>query len=99
MWNPTARKKGLLLSDFMISIAFSACVKDKIDFDKLKRTLGEDIDEGEERFGMTWPGKNDCFKVIQTPSIGTLKPCKEESVDWNNTENLFIEGDIIGENR
>ena len=69
--------------------------EDKIDFDKLRRTLGEDIDEGEERFGMIWPGKNDCFKVIQTPSIATLKPDKEESIDWDNTENLFIEGDNL----
>ena len=69
--------------------------EDKIDFDKLRRTLGEEIDTGEERFGMTWPGKNDCFKVIQEPSIGTLKPCKEESVDWDNTESLFIEGDNL----
>lgn len=69
--------------------------EDKIDFDKLKRTLGEEIDEGEERFGMTWPGKNDCFKVIQEPSVGTLKPCKEESIDWDNTDNLFIEGDNL----
>jgi len=69
--------------------------EDKIDFDKLKRTLGEEIDTGEERFGMTWPGKNDCFKVIQTPSIATLKPAKDESVNWDNTENLFIEGDNL----
>jgi len=69
--------------------------EDRIDFDKLRRTLGEDIDEGEERFGMTWPGKNDCFKVIQTPSVATLKPAKEESVDWGSTENLFIEGDNL----
>ncbi|MHA1215507.1 MAG: site-specific DNA-methyltransferase [Candidatus Hodarchaeales archaeon] len=44
---------------------------------------------------MTWPGKNDCFKVIQTPSIATLKPAKDESVNWDNTENLFIEGDNL----
>ena len=69
--------------------------EDKIDFDKLKQTLGEDIDTGEERFGMTWPGKTDCFKVIQTPSIGTLKPAKDESVNWDTTENLFIEGDNL----
>ena len=69
--------------------------EDKIDFDKLKQTLGEEIDTGEERFGMTWPGKNDCFRVIQEPSIATLKPCKQESVDWDKTENLFIEGDNL----
>ena len=69
--------------------------ENKIDFERLRLTLGDEIDEGEERFGMTWPGKRDCFKVIQEPSIGTLKPCKEESVDFNTTENLFIEGDNL----
>jgi len=67
----------------------------RIDFEKLRLTLGNEIDEGEERFGMTWPGKRDCFKVIQEPSIGTLKPCREESVDFDATENLFIEGDNL----
>ena len=69
--------------------------EDRIDYDKLKQTLGEDIDTGEERFGMTWPGKSYCFKVIQTPSIGTLKPAKDESINWDTTENLFIEGDNL----
>ncbi|MFC1737974.1 site-specific DNA-methyltransferase [Planctomycetota bacterium] len=69
--------------------------EDKVDFDKLKRSLGEEIDEGEERFGMTWPGKNECFRVIQEPSVATLKPYKQESIDWDNTENLFIEGDNL----
>jgi adenine-specific DNA-methyltransferase len=69
--------------------------EDKIDWDKLKQTLGEHLDSGDERFGMTWPGKNECFRIIQEPSIGTLKPCPEESVDWDNTENLFIEGDNL----
>ena len=67
----------------------------KIDFEKLRLTLGNEVDDGEERFGMTWPGKRDCFKVIQEPSIGTLKPCREESVDFDTTENLFIEGDNL----
>lgn len=69
--------------------------EDKIDFDKLKMTLGKDIDTGQERYGMTWPGKADCFKVIQEPSIGSLKPCREESINFNETENLFIEGDNL----
>jgi len=74
----------------------------KIDFERLRLTLGDVVDDGEERFGMTWPGKRDCFKVIQEPSIGTLKPCREESVDFDTTsvdfdttENLFIEGDNL----
>ena len=67
----------------------------KIDWEKLKLTLGEDIDTGKERFGMNWPGKADCYKTIQQPSIGTLKPAPEESVNFDTTENLFIEGDNL----
>jgi len=67
----------------------------KIDWDKLKLTLGENIDAGKERFGMNWPGKADCFKTIQQPSIATLVPDREESVDFDNTQNLFIEGDNL----
>ncbi len=69
--------------------------EDKIDFERLKQTLGEDIDSGLERFGLTWPGKSECMKIIQQPSIGTLKPCKEESVNFDTTENIFIEGDNL----
>jgi adenine-specific DNA-methyltransferase len=67
----------------------------KIDFEKLKLTLGEEVDSSEERFGLTWAGKADCFKVIQEPSVGTLKPCRTESINWDTTENLFIEGDNL----
>ncbi|GAP70574.1 adenine specific DNA methylase Mod [Bacteroidales bacterium 6E] len=67
----------------------------KIDFEKLKLTLGVEIDSSEERFGLTWAGKADCFKVIQEPSVGTLKPCREESINWDTTKNLFIEGDNL----
>lgn len=69
--------------------------EDRIDFDNLRLTLGSEVDDGEERFGMTWPGKRDCFKVIQERSIGTLKPCRDESVNWDKTKNLFIEGDNL----
>ena len=69
--------------------------EDKIDFGKLKLALGEAIEVGKERYGMTWPGKADCFKIIQSSSIGTLKPCREESVNFDTTENLFIEGDNL----
>lgn len=67
----------------------------KIDWEKLKRTLGEDIDPGKERFGMNWSGKADCYKTIQQPSIATLIPAREESVDFDKSQNLFIEGDNL----
>lgn len=68
---------------------------DKIDFDKLKLVLGQTVDVGKERYGMTWAGKADCFKTIQAPSTGTLLPVPDESVDFDTTENLIIEGDNL----
>ena len=67
----------------------------KIDFERLKRTLGETVDAGKERFGLTWPGKADCFKTIQQPSSATLRPARTESVNFDTTENLIIEGDNL----
>jgi adenine-specific DNA-methyltransferase len=67
----------------------------KIDFDRLRLALGETVDVGKERYGMNWPGKADCFRAIQTPSTGTLLPCPEESVNFDTTENLIIEGDNL----
>jgi adenine-specific DNA-methyltransferase len=67
----------------------------KLDFDRLKLALGEAVDVGKERYGMNWPGKADCFKAIQSPSLGTLRPCPEESVEFDTTENLIIEGDNL----
>lgn len=66
-----------------------------IDFDRLKRALGEWVDPGKERFGLIWPGKAECMKIIQQPSIATLKPVRKDSVNFDETENLFIEGDNL----
>jgi adenine-specific DNA-methyltransferase len=68
---------------------------DKLDFDRLKVALGEAVDVGKERYGMNWPGKADCFKAIQTPTLGTLLPCVGESVNFDTTRNLVIEGDNL----
>jgi adenine-specific DNA-methyltransferase len=67
----------------------------QIDFDRLRLALGETVDVGRERYGMNWPGKADCFRTIQTPSVGTLLPSREESVNFDTTENLIIEGDNL----
>ena len=69
--------------------------EDKIDFDSLKETLGEYIDGKEERYSFTWHGKSQAKRIAQTSSTGTLRPCKEESKNWDTTENLFIEGDNL----
>src|SRR5712691_3786436 len=62
----------------------------KIDFDGLRLALGESVDLGRERYGMNWPGKADCFKAIHTPSLATLRPCREESINFDTTENVII---------
>jgi len=67
----------------------------KVDFDRLKLTLGGTVDTGKERYGMNWPGKADCFKTIQRPSMATLVPARSESVNFDTTENLIIEGDNL----
>jgi adenine-specific DNA-methyltransferase len=67
----------------------------KVDFERLRLALGEMVDVGRERYGMNWPGKADCFKAIQRPSLGTLLPAREESVNFDETENLIIEGDNL----
>ena len=67
----------------------------KLDFERLKLALGETVDVGKERYSMNWPGKADCFKTIQMPSLATLRPCPEESINFETTENLIIEGDNL----
>ena len=56
----------------------------KVDLDKLRLALGENLDTGRERFGMNWPGKSDCFKNIQAASVATLIPAKDESVNFDS---------------
>ncbi|MEN4006216.1 MAG: site-specific DNA-methyltransferase [Methanobacteriaceae archaeon] len=69
--------------------------EDKIDFDKLKLVLGKYIEDDNERYNFTWKGKSAALRLAQTPSTGTLRPCKEESKNWDTTGNLFIEGDNL----
>lgn len=69
----------------------------KIDFEKLKQILGEYVEDSEERYRFVWNGKGEALRLSQTPSMGTLRPVKEEneSKNWNETENLYIEGDNL----
>lgn len=67
-----------------------------IDFDVLKQELSKDlVDEREERYQMTWPDKKKSVVLANSPINKTLRPCREESVDFDNTENLYIEGDNL----
>ena len=67
----------------------------KIDFTKLQEELGEFTDKENERYNFTWNGKQESKRISQTPSTGTLRPCKEESKNWDTTQNLYIEGDNL----
>ncbi len=67
-----------------------------IDFDQLRQELSKDIVEGsEERYQFTWPDKRNAIRLANAPTTDTLRPCREESVDFNNTQNLYIEGDNL----
>ena len=61
----------------------------------IKQLLGSDVDEREEKYGLNWHGKRQARQLALTPSTGTLRPCPEESVDWDTTQNLVIEGDNL----
>jgi adenine-specific DNA-methyltransferase len=69
--------------------------EEKIDFEKLREKLGEFVDTKQERYNFTWHGKTKAKKIAQKTSTGTLRPDKEESKDWDDTENLYIEGDNL----
>lgn len=74
-----------------------AFTENGVDFDVLRQLLGDAkvLDEGEEKYGLNWHGKKKARQIALTPSLGTLLPCPEESVDWDKTQNLFIEGDNL----
>jgi adenine-specific DNA-methyltransferase len=67
----------------------------KVDFEVLKQLIGGAVDEREEKYGLNWHGKRRARKLALTPSTGTLRPCQDESVNWDTTQNLMIEGDNL----
>ena len=67
-----------------------------IDFDLLKQELSDIVvEDNDERYTMTWPGKKQAILTANSPINATLRPCREESVDFDNTQNLYIEGDNL----
>ncbi|WP_419739825.1 site-specific DNA-methyltransferase [Ruegeria sp.] len=97
-----AADKGLLSADIaqekrdaLKQLFPEVFTEDTIDFEQLRRVMGDWVEPGKERYGLNWPGKAECMKVVQAPSIATLKPVREESVNFDETENLFIEGDNL----
>ncbi|HHU46455.1 MAG TPA: site-specific DNA-methyltransferase [Bacteroidales bacterium] len=72
-----------------------AFTEDKIDWEKLRTTLGEDINFANERYVLNWAGKSDAFRLMQQPTSRTLIPVRDESINFDETENIFIEGDNL----
>ena len=76
--------------------AFPDCFAEgKLDIDKLLSLCGEYVDEDFEKYSFTWKGKAECLRLAQKRSAGTLRPCPAESVNWDTTQNLYIEGDNL----
>lgn len=67
----------------------------RIDWEKLRAALGEQVNFSNERYVLNWAGKSDAFHIMQQPSSATLTPCREESVNFDTTQNIFIEGENI----
>jgi adenine-specific DNA-methyltransferase len=72
-----------------------AFAENKVDFDKLRAVLGDSIQTGSEKFSFSWAGKSNAIKNVLVPSKLTLNPKPEESIKWDESENLFIEGDNL----
>ncbi|WP_163971144.1 site-specific DNA-methyltransferase [Oceanobacillus halotolerans] len=67
----------------------------KVDFQKLRLLLGDQVEQEKERYEFTWNGKSEAIQLAQKQTTGTLRPVKEDSVNWEHTENLYIEGDNL----
>ena len=75
---------------------FPSVVRDgQVDIDALRQLCGEAVAKEDELFGLNWRGKSEARRAALTPSLGTLRPCREESKDWDTTQNLYIEGDNL----
>lgn len=91
-FSPAPRDQRLSALKSLIPEAFS---EGKIDWEKLKAALGEDVNFSNERYVLNWAGKSEAFRILQEPSSATLVPVHEESVDFDSTQNIFIEGENL----
>jgi len=97
MGDPETRSTDVLAGNIeqLKALFPEACTEGGIDFDVLKQLLGGAVDEREEKYGLNWHGKRRARQLALTPSNGTLRPCPADSVDWDTTQNLMIEGDNL----
>lgn len=90
-----AERKRVALRNVLAQVLPESVAEGHIDIDQVKRALGDWAESGPERFGLSWPGKAQCMKIIQQPSVATLKPKRPQSVAFDDTRNVFIEGDNL----
>ena len=95
--DPESRSPDLVAENtaHMARLFPEAFSEGKVDFAVLRELLGDAVDDADEKYGLTWHGKRRARRLALTPSTGTLRPCPEESVDWDSTQNLMIEGDNL----
>ena len=90
--SPNITEEGLKKLRLLFPDVFS---EGKIDFEKLRESLGDVVDDRAERYRFTWAGKKDAIRAYQAPTSGTLVPARDESVNFDETGNFFIEGDNL----
>ena len=95
--DPESRSADLLEENIqhLKTLFPEAFTEGKVDFTVLKQLLGAAVDERNEKYGLNWHGKRRARQLALTPSTGTLRPCPEDSVDWDTTRNVMIEGDNL----
>ena len=95
--DPQSRSPDLVAENIaqLADLFPEACTEGKVDFTVLRELLDDSVDETEEKYGLNWHGKRRARRLALTPSTGTLRPCPEESVEWDSTQNLMIEGDNL----
>lgn len=95
--DPETHTLGLIADniDQLKALFPEAFTEGQVDFNVLKQLLGGTVDEREEKYGLNWNGKRSARQLALTPSTGTLRPCPEDSMDWDTTQNLMIEGDNL----
>ena len=95
--DPETRSEDIVAGNIeqLKAIFPEAFTEGKIDFDILRQLLGGAVDEREEKYGLNWFGKRKARQLALTPSTGTLRPSPEDSLDWDTTQNILIEGDNL----
>ncbi|MDR9443289.1 MAG: DNA methyltransferase, partial [Schleiferiaceae bacterium] len=95
--DPAAQSKDLLQEniDNLKTLFPEVVAEGKIDFEVLRDILGDEVETEDEYYRFTWAGKSQARREAHKPSRGTLRPAKDESVNWNHTQNLYLEGDNL----